>query len=35
MPEATTSVSPTAGLCIVRAMPRCFTCGSANTWSIV
>ena len=29
--EATTSVSPIYGLTIFVAMPRCFTCGSANT----
>ena len=32
--EATTSFSPTYGLVIFVAMPRCLTCGSANTWSI-
>ncbi len=32
--EATTSASPITGECIGVAMPRCFTCGSANPWSI-
>ena len=29
--EATTSASPITGECILVAMPRCCTCGSANT----
>jgi hypothetical protein len=34
--DATASVSPPAAAvrCMGVAMPRCFTCGAAKTWSI-